>query len=112
MIAHPGLRLVEFAGAAAGVPVILLRSVNLLRPERNKEVVDDDELIAAMAAAAIPRCASCSRGARWLVAMNQFTGQRRLLFACAFAGAGAGFGRPVQQVVQAALLRGAVPPQR
>jgi hypothetical protein len=41
------------------------------------------------------------------VATNQFTGQLRLLFAHAFVGAGSGSGSPVQQAVQAALLRGA-----
>jgi hypothetical protein len=38
---------------------------------------------------------------------KQFAGQIRLLFASAFVGAGHGLGSPVQQAVQAALLRGA-----
>jgi hypothetical protein len=41
------------------------------------------------------------------VTTNQFTGQLRLLFSGAFVGAGSGSGGPVQQAVQAALLRGA-----
>jgi hypothetical protein len=41
------------------------------------------------------------------VATKQFADQLRLLFAHAFAGAGNGSGSPVQQAVQAALLRGA-----
>jgi hypothetical protein len=41
------------------------------------------------------------------VATQQFAGQIRLLFAHAFVGAGSGSGTPVQQAVQAALLRGA-----
>ena len=38
---------------------------------------------------------------------EQFAGEMRLLFAHAFVGAGDGSGSPVQQAVQAALLRGA-----
>ena len=41
------------------------------------------------------------------MATELFTGQLRLAFAHAFAGAGSGSGSPVQQAVQAALLRGA-----
>ena len=41
------------------------------------------------------------------VATKQFADELRLLFARAFAGAGHGSGSPVQQAVQAALLRGA-----
>ncbi|HZC41548.1 MAG TPA: hypothetical protein VE343_12805, partial [Streptosporangiaceae bacterium] len=41
------------------------------------------------------------------VSAKQFADQMRLLFAGAFAGAGNGSGSPVQQAVQAALLRGA-----
>jgi hypothetical protein len=41
------------------------------------------------------------------VATKQFTGELRLLFAHVFVGAGNGPGSPVQQAVQAALLRGA-----
>jgi hypothetical protein len=41
------------------------------------------------------------------VATNQFAGQMRLLAVHAFVGAGGGPGSPVQQAVQAALLRGA-----
>jgi hypothetical protein len=41
------------------------------------------------------------------VATSQFADQMRLLFAHAFAGAGNGSGSPVQQAVQAALLRDA-----
>jgi hypothetical protein len=41
------------------------------------------------------------------VATKQFADQMRLLFAHAFVGAGNGSGNPMQQAVQAALLRGA-----
>jgi hypothetical protein len=41
------------------------------------------------------------------VTTKQFAGQMRLLFAQAFVGAGNGSGRPAQQAVLAALLRGA-----
>ena len=41
------------------------------------------------------------------MATKQFADQMRLLFAHAFVGAGNGSGSPVQQAVQAALLRGA-----
>jgi hypothetical protein len=47
MIAHAGLPLVECADAAADVPSFPA-SVNLLPPKRNREAVNDDELIAAM----------------------------------------------------------------
>jgi hypothetical protein len=41
------------------------------------------------------------------VAASRFIGQIRLLFVSAFTGAGGAPGSPVQQAVQAALLRGA-----
>ena len=41
------------------------------------------------------------------MATNEFTNQMRLLLAQAFVGAGSRSGSPVQQAVQAALLRGA-----
>jgi hypothetical protein len=96
----------ECGDAAADVPVISCVG-NLLPPERNREAMDDDELIAAMAGGG-------DTARRELFARHALAGGHEPVHRPDAAavrprlrGRGSGSGSPVQQAVQAALLRGA-----